>query len=61
MACTADMLSIERREKLQSGNTRLSTNMARSVILLKRNIFSLNIRKMPGTKSKVNRMADLMA
>ena len=57
----AGMLSIERREKLKSGNTRLSISMASSVILLKRNIFSLNIRKMPGKKSKVSRMADLMA
>ena len=61
MACTAGMLSIERREKLQSGNIRLSISMASKVILLKRNIFSLNIKKMPGTKSKMSRMADLMA
>ena len=61
MARTAGMLSIERAGKLQSGNTRLSISMESKVILLKRSIFSRNIRKMPGTKSSVSTTADLMA
>ena len=56
-----DGVSIEIEEMLHNGNARLSTRIANRVNLLKRNIFSLKIRNIPGTNSNVSSMADLIA